>query len=67
MRRPTDEQIMVALCCGAKCLRGPNTGYCHRWDFDQETKRIRALLDREHPDGGLVLSDGTTHGYNPDY
>jgi len=46
MQRPTNEEIMIALCCGAKCQKGLNTGYCHRWDFDQETKRIRALLDQ---------------------
>ena len=44
--RPTDDQIMRALCCGEKCKPGPSTGLCHRWDFTDETKRIRALLDR---------------------
>jgi hypothetical protein len=44
MERPTDDQILTALCCGPKCV-GPNTGYCHRWDFTTELKRIRALLD----------------------
>jgi hypothetical protein len=44
MERPTDDQILTALCCGPKCV-GPNTGYCHRWDFTTELTRIRALLD----------------------
>ena len=46
MRIPTDDEIMRALCCGGKCAVGPNTGYCHRWDFTSEAARIRALLDR---------------------
>jgi hypothetical protein len=46
MHHPTDEEIMRALCCNGKCTVGPNTGYCHRWDFLQETARIRALLNR---------------------
>ena len=45
-QRPTDDQIMRALCCGEKCKPGPNTGLCHRWDFMEETKRVRALLNR---------------------
>jgi len=43
MKRPTDDQILTALCCGPKC--GRNTGYCHRWDFTTELRRVRALLD----------------------
>jgi hypothetical protein len=43
MKRPTDDQILTALCCGPKCT--PNTGYCHRWDFTTELTRVRALLD----------------------
>jgi hypothetical protein len=43
MKRPTDDQILTALCCGPKCK--PNTGYCHRWDFTTERTRVRALLD----------------------
>jgi hypothetical protein len=46
MRIPTDYEIMRALCCGGKCAVGPNTGYCHRWDFTSEAARIRALLDQ---------------------
>ena len=46
MRIPTDDEIMRALCCGGKCAVGPNTGYCHRWDFTCEAARIRALLDQ---------------------
>jgi hypothetical protein len=46
MRIPTDDEIMRALCCGGKCAVGPNTGYCHRWDFTSEAARIRALLDQ---------------------
>lgn len=42
---PTDEEIMIALCCGARCKLGPNTGRCHRYDFDSEVKKIRALLN----------------------
>src|SRR6478672_6214171 len=42
----TDDEIMRALCCGRKCAVGPNTGYCHRWDFTSEAARIRALLDQ---------------------
>jgi hypothetical protein len=61
MQRPTDEQIMIALCCGAKCQKGMNTGLCHRWDFDQETKRIRALLDR----AGLSDEDVVIVPVNP--
>ena len=45
MKRPTDDQILTALCCGPKCKVGPNTGYCHRWDFTTELTRVRALLD----------------------
>lgn len=45
-QRLTDDQIMRALCCGEKCKPGPSTGLCHRWDFIEETKRVRALLDR---------------------
>jgi hypothetical protein len=45
MKRPTDDQILTALCCGPKCKVGPNTGYCHRWDFPTELTRVRALLD----------------------
>ena len=45
MKRPTDNQILTALCCGSKCKVGPNTGYCHRWDFSTELMRLRALLD----------------------
>jgi hypothetical protein len=58
MRREiiTDEQIMLALCCGVKCERGK--GYCHRWDFETEAKRIGALLDKfdsgEYADGNFV-------------
>jgi hypothetical protein len=46
MLRPTDDEIAVALCCGEKCAVGPNTGKCHRWDFDSEVARVRALLTR---------------------
>ena len=46
MRRPTDDEIMRALCCGGKCAVGPNTGLCHQWDFTNEAARIRALLER---------------------
>jgi hypothetical protein len=45
MKRPTDDQILTALCCGPKCKAGPNTGCCHRWDFTTELTRVRALLD----------------------
>jgi hypothetical protein len=45
MKRPIDDQILTALCCGPKCKVGPNTGYCHRWDFTTELTRVRALLD----------------------
>jgi hypothetical protein len=45
MKRPTDDQILTALCCGPKCKAGLNTGYCHRWDFTTELTRVRALLD----------------------
>ena len=45
MKRPTDDQILTALCCGPKCKVGPNTGYCHRWDFTTELTRVCALLD----------------------
>jgi hypothetical protein len=45
--RPTDDEIMRALCFGAECAVGPkSTGYCHRWDFASEAVRIRAMLDR---------------------
>lgn len=40
--RPSDEEIMIALCCGEACRRGE---YCHRLDFASEAKRVRALLD----------------------
>jgi hypothetical protein len=46
MKNPTDTEIMRALCCGEKCKLGPNTGYCHAFDFVEETRRIRALLER---------------------
>jgi hypothetical protein len=46
MRRPSDDEIMRALCCDGKCAVGPNTGRCHRLDFAGEAARIRALLDR---------------------
>jgi hypothetical protein len=47
MRQEIDvEQIMVALCCGEKCKPGPNTGLCHRLDFESEAKRVMALLER---------------------
>jgi hypothetical protein len=47
MRQKIDtEQIMVALCCGEKCKPGPNTGLCHRFDFETEAKRVMALLDK---------------------
>ena len=45
MKRPTDDQILTALYCGPKCKVGPNTGYCHLWDFTTELTRILALLD----------------------
>lgn len=45
LKRPTDDQILTALCCGPKCEVGPNTGYCHQWDFSTELMRLRALLD----------------------
>ena len=45
MRRPTDDEIARALCCGDKCAVGPNTGKCHRWDFETEVARVRALLE----------------------
>lgn len=44
--RPSDEQIMMALCCGGQCKRDQNCiGYCHRFDFEHEAKRIQALLE----------------------
>ena len=47
MRIPTDDEIMRALCAAAENAPvGPNTGYCHRWDFTSEAARIRALLDQ---------------------
>lgn len=46
MRIPTDEEIMIALCCGEHCRRNGDT-YCHRFDFEREAERIRALLERE--------------------
>jgi hypothetical protein len=45
-RKLDAEQIMVALCCGEKCKPGPNTGLCHRFDFENEAKRVMALLDK---------------------
>jgi hypothetical protein len=45
-RKLDTEQIMVALCCGEKCKPGPNTGLCHRFDFENEAKKIMALLDK---------------------
>ena len=61
MKRPTDDQILTALCCGPKCE--PHTGhgrqragdrYCHRLDFTTELTRVRALLDNmeNRDDGG---------------
>jgi hypothetical protein len=46
MQRPTDDQIMRALCCGGECVVGPFTTHCHRWDFVNEMARIRALLEQ---------------------
>jgi hypothetical protein len=43
----TVEQIMVALCCGTKCKPGKNTGLCHRFDFENEAKRVKALMDEQ--------------------
>jgi hypothetical protein len=43
MNRPTDEEIMRALCCGGKCEC--EYGYCHAYDFKTEAKRVRALLE----------------------
>jgi hypothetical protein len=45
MRRIDDETILVALCCGRKCERGKNTGLCHRWDFVNEARRIKVMLN----------------------
>lgn len=45
MRVPTDDEIARFLCCGKKCEKGPNTGFCHRWDFVTETAKVRALLE----------------------
>ena len=47
MGRITDDQIAMALCCGEACSAGPNTGLCHKWDFNNEVKRVRDLLWRE--------------------
>ena len=47
MQQPTDDEIMRALCCGPKCEVGPNTGLCHRWDFQGEVARIRELLSEQ--------------------
>ena len=46
MRNPTDDEIARFLCCGSKCVPGPNTGLCHRWDFVTEVAKMRALLDQ---------------------
>ena len=46
MGRPTDDEIMRALCCGGDCLAGPYVAHCHRWDFVTEVRRVRELLDR---------------------
>ena len=68
MKRPTDDQILTALCCGPKCE--PSTGdgrqraddrYCHRWDFTTELTRVRALLDNmaNRHDGDQDRSHGS--------
>jgi hypothetical protein len=46
MKRPSDDEIAQALCCGEKCTVGPNTGRCHRWDFHGEVQRVQALLTK---------------------
>lgn len=43
MPKPSDIEIMTALCCGERCL---HDGMCHRGDFLSETRRINDLLER---------------------
>ncbi len=46
--RVTDDEIMVALCCGSDHCR-TESGHCHAADYFNEAQRVRRLLQSKMP------------------
>ncbi len=46
IRKPTDNELLTALCCGEECRAEAMKQPCHRWDFIGEARRVLALFNR---------------------